>query len=57
MFNLIIPVILGLPLLILPSTVKYSTALTGSIDCLLFTCPNHLNLPFCILSDMLVTPH
>ncbi|MFS7906716.1 hypothetical protein Hanom_Chr01g00062481 [Helianthus anomalus] len=36
---------LGLPLLLLPSTMKFSTALTGAIVCLLFTCPNHLNLP------------
>ncbi|MFS7969617.1 hypothetical protein Hanom_Chr09g00811301 [Helianthus anomalus] len=40
-------VILGLPLLLLPSTSRVSTTLTGSIVCLLFTCPNHLNLHFC----------
>ncbi|MFS8011310.1 hypothetical protein Hanom_Chr14g01307541 [Helianthus anomalus] len=38
-------VILGLPLLLLPSTSRVSITLTGSIVCLLFTCPNHLNLP------------
>ncbi|MFS7913037.1 hypothetical protein Hanom_Chr15g01385421 [Helianthus anomalus] len=48
-------VILGLPLLLLPSTSRVSTTLTGSIVCLLFTCPNHLNLPSFILSDILVT--
>ncbi|MFS7962702.1 hypothetical protein Hanom_Chr08g00729701 [Helianthus anomalus] len=48
---------LGLPLLLLPSTVMVSTALTGSINCLLFTCPNHLNLPSFNLCDILATPN
>ncbi|MFS7997838.1 hypothetical protein Hanom_Chr12g01146661 [Helianthus anomalus] len=48
-------VILGLPLLLLPSTSRVSTTLTGSIVGLLFTCPNHLNLPPFILSDILAT--
>ncbi|MFS8003498.1 hypothetical protein Hanom_Chr13g01214681 [Helianthus anomalus] len=48
-------VILGLPLLLLPSTSRVSTTLTGSIVCLIFTCPNHLNLPPFILSDILAT--
>ncbi|MFS8022516.1 hypothetical protein Hanom_Chr16g01440411 [Helianthus anomalus] len=47
---------LGLPLLLLPSTVMLSTTLTGSVNCLLFTCPNHLNLPSFNLSDILATP-
>ncbi|MFS7910685.1 hypothetical protein Hanom_Chr02g00109121 [Helianthus anomalus] len=34
-------VILGLPRLLLPSTVKPSTTLTGAVNCLLFTYPNH----------------
>ncbi|MFS7928040.1 hypothetical protein Hanom_Chr04g00316241 [Helianthus anomalus] len=48
-------VILGLPLLLLPSTSRVSTTRTGSIVCLLFTCPNHLNLPSFILSAILAT--
>ncbi|MFS8007350.1 hypothetical protein Hanom_Chr14g01260001 [Helianthus anomalus] len=36
---------LGLPLLLLPSTVSVFTTLTDAVDCLLFTCQNHLNLP------------
>ncbi|MFS7984771.1 hypothetical protein Hanom_Chr11g00990481 [Helianthus anomalus] len=48
---------LGLPLPLLPSTVMVSTALTGSVNCLLFTCPNHLNLPSFNLPDILATPN
>ncbi|KAJ0579234.1 hypothetical protein HanHA300_Chr04g0115741 [Helianthus annuus] len=33
----------------------FKTTLTGSVVCLLFTCPNHLNLPSFILSDILAT--
>ncbi|KAJ0743985.1 hypothetical protein HanPI659440_Chr10g0382221 [Helianthus annuus] len=47
---------LVLPLLLLPSTMKFSTALTGVVVCLLFTCPNHLNPPSLIFSDILATP-
>ncbi|MFS7983885.1 hypothetical protein Hanom_Chr11g00979901 [Helianthus anomalus] len=36
---------LGLPIHLFPSTVRASTALTGAVVCLLFTCLNHLNLP------------
>ncbi|MFS7970438.1 hypothetical protein Hanom_Chr09g00821001 [Helianthus anomalus] len=49
-------VIFGLPLLLLPSTVSVSTILLGSVVCLLLTCPNHLNLPSLILSEILATP-
>ncbi|MFS8009125.1 hypothetical protein Hanom_Chr14g01280871 [Helianthus anomalus] len=35
---------------------KFSTALTGAIVCLLFTCPNHLNLTSLIFSNILATP-
>ncbi|KAL6506682.1 hypothetical protein OROHE_022514 [Orobanche hederae] len=38
-------VLLGLPLLLPPSTNKLSTLLTGAEACLLRTWPNHLNLP------------
>ncbi|MFS7919031.1 hypothetical protein Hanom_Chr03g00208141 [Helianthus anomalus] len=48
---------LGLPLPLLPSTVRVSTTLTGVVVCLRFTCPNHLNLPSLILSDILATPN
>ncbi|MFS8007028.1 hypothetical protein Hanom_Chr14g01256151 [Helianthus anomalus] len=48
---------LGLPLPLFPSTVRVSTILTGVVVCLRFTCPNHLNLPSLILSDILVTPN
>ncbi|MFS8009407.1 hypothetical protein Hanom_Chr14g01284351 [Helianthus anomalus] len=48
---------LGLPLLLPPSTVRVSTVLTVSIACLLLTCPNHLNRPSLILSDILATPN
>src|ERR1043165_3712667 len=48
---------LGLPLFLLPSTTHASTALTGAVFRLLFTCPNHLNLPSVILSDILATPN
>ncbi|MFS7967318.1 hypothetical protein Hanom_Chr09g00784381 [Helianthus anomalus] len=47
---------LGLPLLLLPSTQRASTALTGAVTSLLFTCSNHLNLPSLILLDILATP-
>ncbi|MFS7901839.1 hypothetical protein Hanom_Chr01g00004331 [Helianthus anomalus] len=50
-------VTLGLPLPLLPSTVRVSTTLTGAVICLHFTCPNHLNLPSLILSDILATPN
>src|ERR1043165_6673915 len=48
---------LGLPLFLLPSTTHASTALTGAVVHLLFTCQNHLNLPSFILSDILATPN
>ncbi|MFS8007397.1 hypothetical protein Hanom_Chr14g01260521 [Helianthus anomalus] len=48
---------LDLPLLLLPSIMRFSTALTGSDICLLFTCLNHPNLPSFILSDILATPN
>ncbi|MFS8001418.1 hypothetical protein Hanom_Chr13g01190171 [Helianthus anomalus] len=48
---------LGLPLHLLPSTVIVSTTLIVAVVCLRFTCPNHLNLPSLILSDMLATPN
>ncbi|MFS7988817.1 hypothetical protein Hanom_Chr11g01039321 [Helianthus anomalus] len=48
---------LGLPLPPLPSTVRVSTTLTGVVVSLRFTCPNHLNLPSLIFSDILVTPN
>ncbi|MFS7988963.1 putative ABC-type xenobiotic transporter [Helianthus anomalus] len=48
---------LGLPLPLLPSTVRVSTTLTGAVVCLRFTCSNHLNLPSLILSDTLATPN
>ncbi|KAM0003120.1 hypothetical protein Hdeb2414_s0006g00197051 [Helianthus debilis subsp. tardiflorus] len=48
---------LGLPLPLLPSTVRVSTTLTGVIVSLRFTCPNHFNLPSLIFSDILVTPN
>ncbi|MFS7979833.1 hypothetical protein Hanom_Chr10g00932291 [Helianthus anomalus] len=47
---------LGLPLLLIPSIVRISTTLTAVVVCLLFTCPNHLNLPSFILSNIFVTP-
>ncbi|KAJ0432876.1 hypothetical protein HanIR_Chr17g0864071 [Helianthus annuus] len=47
---------LGLPLLLLPSTQRVSTTLTVAVNGLLFTCPNHLNLPSLILLDILATP-
>ncbi|MFS8031458.1 hypothetical protein Hanom_Chr17g01546161 [Helianthus anomalus] len=50
-------VIFGLPLLLLPSTVSVSTILIGSVICLLLTCPNHLNLPSLILSEIQATPN
>ncbi|KAL6547684.1 hypothetical protein OROHE_009389 [Orobanche hederae] len=37
-------VLLGLPLLLPPTTIKLSTLLTGAVVCLLRTWPNHLNL-------------
>ncbi|MFS7954179.1 hypothetical protein Hanom_Chr07g00627241 [Helianthus anomalus] len=43
---------LGLPLLLFLSTVRVSTALTSVVVCLQFTCPNHLNLPSFILSEI-----
>ncbi|MFS7934486.1 hypothetical protein Hanom_Chr05g00392101 [Helianthus anomalus] len=48
---------LGLPLLLLPSTVRVSTTLTGAVVSLRFTCPNHLNFPSLIFSDILATPN
>ncbi|KAJ0865485.1 hypothetical protein HanRHA438_Chr12g0541021 [Helianthus annuus] len=48
-------VILGLPLLLHPSTSRVSTTLTSYIICLIFTCLNHLNLPSFILCDILAT--
>ncbi|MFS8013648.1 hypothetical protein Hanom_Chr14g01335501 [Helianthus anomalus] len=48
---------LGLPRLLLPSKVRSSTALTGTVNCLLFTCPNHLNLPSFILSEIVASPN
>ncbi|MFS7994194.1 hypothetical protein Hanom_Chr12g01102991 [Helianthus anomalus] len=48
---------LGLPLPLLPSTVRVSTTLTGAVVSLRFTCPNHLNLPSLIFSDILATPN
>ncbi|MFS8016440.1 hypothetical protein Hanom_Chr15g01368701 [Helianthus anomalus] len=48
---------LGRPLPLLPSTVRVSTTLTGAVVCLRFTCPNHLNLPSLILSEILATPN
>ncbi|KAJ0898256.1 hypothetical protein HanRHA438_Chr08g0354791 [Helianthus annuus] len=48
---------LGLPLPLLPSTVRVSTTLTGAVISLHFTCPNHLNLPSLIFSDILATPN
>ncbi|MFS8020760.1 hypothetical protein Hanom_Chr16g01419531 [Helianthus anomalus] len=50
-------VIFGLPLLLLPSIVSVSTVLTVVATCLLLTCPNHLNLPSLILSEILATPN
>ncbi|MFS7916751.1 hypothetical protein Hanom_Chr03g00181011 [Helianthus anomalus] len=50
-------VIFGLPLLLLPSTVSVSTILIGSVIYLLLTCPNHLNLPSLILSEIQTTPN
>ncbi|MFS7909778.1 hypothetical protein Hanom_Chr02g00098501 [Helianthus anomalus] len=47
---------LGPPLLLHPSTMKFSIALTGVVVFLLFTCPNHLNLPSLIFSNILATP-
>ncbi|MFS7998274.1 hypothetical protein Hanom_Chr12g01151741 [Helianthus anomalus] len=44
-----------MPLLVLPSTMKFSTVLTGVVVCLLFTCSNHLNLPSLIFFDILAT--
>ncbi|MFS7909830.1 hypothetical protein Hanom_Chr02g00099121 [Helianthus anomalus] len=41
----------------LHSTVRVSTTLIGAIVCFRFTCPNHLNLPSLILSDILATPN
>ncbi|MFS7933851.1 hypothetical protein Hanom_Chr04g00384641 [Helianthus anomalus] len=48
----------GLPLLLLPSsTLRFSTLPTAAAVCLLLlTCPDHLNLPSLILSDILATP-
>ncbi|MFS7917735.1 hypothetical protein Hanom_Chr03g00192681 [Helianthus anomalus] len=48
---------LGPPLLLFPSTMRISTVLTGAVVGLLFTCPNHRNLPSFILPDILVTPN
>ncbi|KAL6584735.1 hypothetical protein OROMI_004024 [Orobanche minor] len=45
-------VLLGLPLLLPPTTNKLSTLLTGAEDCLLRTWPNHLNLPFLAFAEM-----
>nr|GEW08293.1 hypothetical protein [Tanacetum cinerariifolium] len=46
---------LGLPLLLVPSTVNDSTLLTGA-DCgLLLTCPNHLSRPSLILLTIVTT--
>ncbi|MFS7924471.1 hypothetical protein Hanom_Chr03g00272941 [Helianthus anomalus] len=47
---------LGLPLPLLPCTIRVSTTLTGVVASLHFTCPNHLNLPSLIISDILATP-
>lgn len=47
---------LSLLLLIFPSTVRLSTALTDDIVCLLFTYLNHLSLTSLILSAILATP-
>ncbi|KAF5789637.1 hypothetical protein HanXRQr2_Chr09g0373631 [Helianthus annuus] len=47
---------LGLPLLLLPSTQRAPTGLTGAVTGLLFTCSTHLNLPSLILLDILATP-
>ncbi|MFS8020687.1 hypothetical protein Hanom_Chr16g01418531 [Helianthus anomalus] len=38
-----------------PLPTRVSTVLTDAVVCLLFTCPNHLNLPSFILSDILAT--
>ncbi|MFS7982825.1 hypothetical protein Hanom_Chr10g00967311 [Helianthus anomalus] len=46
---------LGLTLLLLPSTFKVSTTLTGVVICLLFTCPNHQNRPSFNFSTILAT--
>ncbi|MFS7953355.1 hypothetical protein Hanom_Chr07g00617571 [Helianthus anomalus] len=48
---------LGLPLPLLPSKVRVSITLTGAVVSLRFTCPNHLNLPSLIFSDILATPN
>ncbi|KAL6547702.1 hypothetical protein OROHE_009407 [Orobanche hederae] len=45
-------VLLGLPLLLPPTTNKLSTLLTGAEACLLRTWPNHLNLPSLAFAEM-----
>ncbi|KAL6572539.1 hypothetical protein OROMI_013497 [Orobanche minor] len=49
-------VLLGLPLLLPPTTNKLSTLLTGAATCLLRTWPNHLNLPSLTFAEMGATP-
>ncbi|KAL6507859.1 hypothetical protein OROGR_024054 [Orobanche gracilis] len=44
--------LLGLPLLLSPTTKKLSTLLNGAEASLLRTCPNHLNLPSLTFAEM-----
>lgn len=45
-------VLLGLPRLLMPCTIRFFTILSGASSIFLFTCPNHSNLFSCNFVDI-----